>query len=333
MNNTALWIIFNLFIFVLLALDLGVFHRHVRAISLREAMFWSVLWTVLALAFNASMLYWYPLPGPESANLEALRRTRALEFFTGYLIERMLSFDNIFVFAVLFGYFGVEARYQHRVLFWGILGALIMRGGMIWLGVELISRFEWILYVFGVFLVWTGAKMMFHKPEQIEPEKNPVLRLARKILPVTSAYEGQRFFVRRSRVWMATPMFLVLLLVETTDVAFALDSIPAIFAITKDAFIIYSSNVFAILGLRALYFLLAALMPMFRYLSAGLSFVLMFIGAKMLLDKWIHISTAISLGIVGGVLVVAVVASLAATRAEQRARRMTKAAEDRPTEG
>ena len=168
----------------------------------------------------------------------ALRKTLALEFFTGYLIERMLSFDNIFVFAVLFRYFGVEARYQHRLLFWGILGALIMRGLMIWLGVALISRFAWILYVFGVFLVWTGAKMLFHKPEEIEPEKNPVLKLARKFLPITPAYEGQKFFLRHEGIWKATPMFLVLLVVETTDVAFALDSIPAIFAITKDPFII-----------------------------------------------------------------------------------------------
>lgn len=331
MDKTALWILFNLFIFVLLALDLGVFHRKLRAVSLREAIFWSVLWTVLALAFNASMLWWYN-PAHLADSL-AVRKTLALEFFTGYLIERMLSFDNIFVFAMLFSYFSVEPRYQHRLLFWGILGALIMRGLMIWLGVALISRFAWILYVFGVFLVWTGAKMLFHKPEEIEPEKNPVLRIARKFLPISPAYEGQKFFVRHEGIWKATPMFLVLLVVETTDVAFALDSIPAIFAITKDPFIIYSSNVFAILGLRALYFLLAAILPYFRYLSAGLSVVLMFIGVKMLVEKWVHISTVLSLGIVSVVLTVAVVASLAATRAEKRALRKSRAAEDRPTEG
>ena len=332
MDHVGLWILFNLFIFVLLALDLGVFHRKLHAVSLREAIFWSVVWTVLALAFNASMLWWYDPANLPNAPL-AVRKTLALEFFTGYLIERMLSFDNIFVFAVLFSYFGIEARYQHRLLFWGILGALIMRGLMIWLGVELISRFEWILYVFGAFLLWTGAKMLLHKAEKIEPEKNPVLKLARKFLPVTSGYHGQKFFVHHEGIWMATPMFLVLLVIETTDVAFALDSIPAIFAITKDPFIIYSSNVFAILGLRALYFLLAAILPYFRYLSAGLSIVLMFIGAKMLVDKWVHISTVLSLSVVGSLLIGSVVASLAATRVEKRAERKAKAVRDRPTEG
>ncbi len=320
MDKTALWILFNLFVFILLALDLGVFHRKVHAVTLREAIFWSVLWTVLALAFNASMLWWYNPAHLPDASLE-VRKTLALEFFTGYLIERMLSFDNIFVFAMLFGYFGVEARYQHRLLFWGILGALIMRGGMIWLGVELISRFEWILYLFGAFLLWTGAKMLLHKAEQIEPERNPVLKLARKFLPITPSYEGQKFFTRHDGIWKATPMFLVLLVVETTDVAFALDSIPAIFAITKDPFIIYSSNVFAILGLRALYFLLAAILPYFRFLSAGLSLVLMFIGAKMLADRWVHISTVLSLSVVGSLLLGSVVASLAATRVEKRGRK------------
>src|SRR3970040_1289591 len=320
MDNLALWVAFNLGILFLLALDLGVFHRKLHAVSLREAIFWSVLWTMLALAFNLSMLWWYNPAHVQDATM-AVHKTLALEFFTGYLIERMLSFDNIFCFAVLFSYFGVEARYQHRLLFWGILGALIMRGLMIWLGVALISRFAWILYVFGAFLVWTGAKMLFHKPEEFDPEKNPVLKLARKFLPVTSGYHGQQFFVRHEGIWKATPMFLVLLVIETTDVAFALDSIPAIFAITKDPFIIYSSNVFAILGLRALYFLLAAILPYFRYLSAGLSIVLMFIGIKMLVEKWVHISTVLSLSVVGSLLIGAVVASLAGTHAEKRALR------------
>jgi tellurite resistance protein TerC len=320
MDKTALWILFNLFILILLVLDLGVFHRKVHAISLREAIFWSVLWTVLALVFNASMLWWYTPAHLPEATLAA-RKVPALEFFTGYLIERMLSFDNIFVFAMLFGYFGVESRYQHRLLFWGILGALIMRGGMIWLGVELISRFEWILYVFGAFLLWTGVKMLMHKGEQVEPEKNPVLKLARKFLPITSSYEGQKFFTRHEGIWKATPMFLVLLVIETTDIAFALDSIPAIFAITKDPFIIYSSNVFAILGLRALYFLLAAMIPYFRFLSAGLSLVLMFIGAKMLADKWVHISTVMSLSVVASLLLGSVAASMVATRAEKHERK------------
>lgn len=306
MSTLTLWVAFNIFVLLLLALDLGVLHRSAKAISFKEAAWWSVIWVVVALAFNAGMLYWY---GPEAA-----RKTAALEFFTGYLIERALSVDNIFVFLVLFNYFKVEPRYQYRVLFWGILGALIMRGAMIGVGVALIAKFHWVLYVFGAFLVWTGAKMMFHKPEDIHPEHNPVFRWARKFLPLTKDYEGQKFFVRQEGIWRATPMFLVLLVVETTDLAFALDSIPAIFAITKDPFIIYSSNVFAILGLRALYFLLAAVLPLFRYLSAGLSIVLMFIGAKMLLEKWVQISTAVSLGVVAGVLAVAVVASLLAAK-------------------
>ena len=318
MDKTALWILFNLLIFVLLALDLGVFHRKVHVVSLREALVWSVLWTVLALAFNASMLWWYNPAHLPDATL-AVRKSLALEFFTGYLIERMLSFDNIFVFAMLFSYFRVDARFQHRLLFWGILGALVMRGGMIWLGVELISRFEWILYIFGAFLLWTGAKMLFHKAEEIEPEKNAVLKLARKFLPITPSYYGQKFFARHEGIWKATPMFLVLLVVETTDVAFALDSIPAIFAITKDPFLIYSSNVFAILGLRALYFLLAAILPYFRFLGPGLSLVLMFIGAKMLVEKWVHISTVLSLSVVASLLLGAVAASMVATRAERRA--------------
>lgn len=320
MGTLTLWIVFNLFILVMLALDLGVFHRRAHQIHAREAAAWSIFWVVLSLLFNAGLWHWYG-------------GAKGLEFFTGYVIEKSLSVDNIFVFAMIFSYFRVEPRYQHRVLFWGIVGALIMRALMIWLGVALIARFAWILYVFGAFLVWTGAKMMFHKPEDIHPEKNPVLRLARRFLPVTPAYEGEKFFVRHEGVWKATPMFLVLLVVETTDVAFALDSIPAIFAITKDPFIIYSSNVFAILGLRALYFLLAAMLPYFRYLSVGLSLVLMFIGGKMLVEKWVHIPTLLSLGVVGVVLMVSVVASLAATYAEKRALRKSPAAEDRPTEG
>lgn len=330
-ENLGLWIGFNVFVVLMLALDLGVLHRKAKAISLKEAAWWSVIWVVVALLFNVGVYYahklgWIEFKGPNPS----------LEFFTGYLIERALSVDNIFVFLVLFNYFHVEPRYQYRVLYWGILGALIMRGLMIWLGVELIARFSWILYVFGAFLVWTGWKMLFHEPGDVHPEHNPVLRLARKYLPVTADYEGQKFFVRRNGLW-ATPMFLVLLVVETTDVAFALDSIPAIFAITQDPFIIYSSNVFAILGLRALYFLLAGVMPYFRYLGTGLSFVLMFIGVKMLIDKWFHIPIGISLGVVVGVLVVAVLASVAAAKAEARALRKANASspdsEDRPTEG
>jgi tellurite resistance protein TerC len=320
MDNLPLWIGFNLFVLLMLALDLGVFHRRAHAVSLREAAAWSVFWVVLSLSFNASMLSWY---GPPDQRVRL-----ALEFLTGYVIEKSLSVDNIFVFAVLFQYFAVEPRYQHRLLFWGILGALVMRGAMIWAGAELISRYHWILYVFGVFLVYTGAKMMFHKAEDVHPENNPVFRLARKYLPLTKGYEGQSFFVRHEGKWLATPMLLVLLVVETTDVAFALDSIPAIFAITRDPFIVYTSNVFAILGLRAMYFMLAGVLPMFRYLSHGLSLVLMFIGVKMLIESWVEIPTGISLGVVGVLLAGAVVASLVATKREARALKLEEVPSD-----
>lgn len=306
MGTTWLWVLFNLFVLVMLALDLGVFHRRPHAITLREATFWSVLWVAVALVFNAGIWYWWGA-------------TKGLEFFAGYLIERSLSIDNIFVFAVLFRYFGVEPRFQHRVLFWGILGALVMRGAMIAMGVALIARFHWLLYVFGAFVVLTGLKMLRHKPEDIHPERNPVFRWARKLLPMTSNYEGQKFFVHRDNLWRATPMFLVLLVVETTDLAFALDSIPAIFAITQDAFIVYTSNVFAILGLRAFYFLLAGILPYFRYLSMGLSIVLIFIGVKMLVEPWLKIPIGLSLGVVAAVLAAAVLASVAAAKAEARA--------------
>ncbi len=247
MGTLWLWSAFLLFVLAMLALDLGVFHRRAHVISLREAAIWSFVWVALSLLFNVWI--WQEWGG-----------TKGLEFLTGYVIEKSLSVDNIFVFLVLFQYFGVAPRYQHRVLFWGILGALVMRGIMIAAGVVLIARFHWILYIFGAFLVWAGAKMMFHKPEDIHPEQNPVFRWARRFLPLTKEYHGQKFLVHEG-AWRATPMLLVLLVIESTDLAFALDSIPAIFAITKDPFIIFSSNVFAILGLRAMYFLLAGVMP------------------------------------------------------------------------
>lgn len=309
MHSLWLWVGFNVFVLLLLALDLGILHRHARAISLRESAWWSVIWVLVALAFNVGMLFWY---GPPAA-----RGPLALQFFTGYLIERALSIDNIFVFLVLFNYFAVEPRYQYRVLYWGILGALIMRGAMIAVGVALIARFNWLLYVMGAFLVWTGYKMMFGEDQQVHPEHNPLFRWARRFLPLTKAYDGQKFFVRQEGLWRATPMFLVLLVIETTDLAFALDSIPAIFAISKDPFIIYSSNVFAILGLRALYFLLAGVMGLFRYLSHGLAIVLAFIGVKMLIEPWLPISTGLSLSVVAGVLAIAVLASVTAARREK----------------
>ncbi len=334
MGSFWLWIIFNLFVLLMLAVDLGVFHRGARAISLKEATFWSVLWVEVALVFNASLLAWYPdvlpaagapawesLPqsvkaaGPEAA-LHSLRWMRATEFFFGYLIERALSIDNIFVFLVVFNYFRVEPRYQYRVLYWGILGALVMRGAMIALGVALIRQFEWLLYVFGAFLLWTGWKLLTHHGAEVRPEHNPVLKWVRKYVPLTQDYEEQKFFVRGGGTWRATPLFLVLVVVETTDVAFALDSIPAIFGVTQDAFIIYSSNVFAILGLRAMYFLLAGAMPYFRYLNHGLAIVLMFIGVKMLIEHWVHLPILLALGVVAVVLTVAIVASLVTAKKE-----------------
>ncbi len=314
MGTPWLWIGFNAFVLLMLAIDLGVFHRRAHAISLGEAAAWSVAWVVVSLAFNLGLLHWYG-------------HKVALEFFTGYLIEKSLSVDNLFVFVLLFRYFAVEPRFQHRVLFWGILGALLMRGAMIGAGVALIARFEWVLYLFGGFLVYAGAKMMFQKNEEVHPERNPVLRWARKLLPLTKQYEGQKLFVRSEGLWRATPLLLVLLVVETTDLAFAVDSIPAVFGVTRDPFIVYTSNVFAILGLRAFYFLLAGVLPYFRYLGAGLSLVLMFIGAKMLAEPWVRVSTHVALAVVGGVLAVAVFASVIAAQAQARALRNAKARE------
>jgi tellurite resistance protein TerC len=291
------WGAFFSLVAVMLALDLGVFHRRERRTSLREALFWSVFWTVLAFIFN----YWiYARFGSEAGT----------QFLTGYVIERSLSFDNIFVFIVIFNYFAVPAQFQHRVLFWGILGALISRGLFIALGTALLENFEWLIYVFGAFLVYTGIKILRGDETEVHPERNPVLRLFQRFVPLTTEYHGKRFFVREGGRWVATPLMLVLVVVEATDVVFAVDSIPAIFAITLDRFIIFTSNIFAILGLRALYFLLAGLMHKFRYLGLGLGLVLTFIGVKMLIHDWKEIPTDWSLGIVLGILALAVVASL-----------------------
>ncbi|GIW44750.1 MAG: membrane protein [Candidatus Binatia bacterium] len=290
------WVGFNVFVLVMLALDLGVFHRKAHAVSLREAAAWSAVWVLLALSFNV-LVYW--MWGYE----------RALEFLTGYLIEKSLSVDNLFVFLMIFSYFAVPASYQHRVLYWGILGALVMRGVFIATGVALLNRFHWMIYVFGGFLVITGIRLLFSTDKEVEPEKNPVLRLVRRMVPVTASYHGQAFFVRaEGRLW-ATPLALVLVVVETTDLVFAVDSIPAIFAVTRDPFIVYTSNVFAILGLRALYFLLAGVMDMFRFLQIGLAFVLTFVGCKMLVSEFIKIPIGVSLGVVGAILGLAALAS------------------------
>ena len=292
-----LWIAFNVFVLGMLALDLGVFHRNAHKVSLREALTWSVLWISLALTFNLGIYYFW---GSE----------KALEFLAGYLIEKSLSVDNIFVFLLIFSYFSVPAMYQHRVLFWGILGALVMRAIFIAAGAALLTAFHWIIYVFGGFLIITGIKMLFASDEKLEPEKNPAVRLLRRVMHVTGDYHGQRFFVRNNgRLW-ATPLLLVLVVVETTDVIFAVDSIPAIFAITLDPFIVYTSNVFAILGLRALYFLLAGILDMFRYLKVGLSFVLCFVGVKMMVVDLYKIPIGISLGVVASILAASILFSM-----------------------
>jgi tellurite resistance protein TerC len=296
-----LWIGFNIFILAMLALDLGVFHRKAHVVSIKEASIWSLVWITLAMAFNAGV---YFFRGPEPA----------LQFFTGYLIEKSLSVDNIFVFALLFTYFGVPAAYQHRVLFWGILGALVMRGMLIVLGTSLLDAFHWIIYLFGAFLIFTGIRMAFHKETELHPERNPLLRLVRRFVPVTNDYERDRFIVRRAGQVFVTPLLLVLLVVETTDLIFAVDSIPAIFAVTRDPFIVYTSNVFAILGLRSLYFVFANVMGKFYYLKLGLAVVLSYVGVKMMLSDIYHIPTARALSVMVVVLAVAVAASIVRVR-------------------
>jgi tellurite resistance protein TerC len=296
-DHVLLWIAFNVFVLGMLALDLGVFHRKAHSVSVREAVAWSIVWVALSLVFNAGVYY---VSGPE----------KALEFLTGYLIEKALSVDNLFLFIVIFSYFAVPAVYHHRVLFWGIIGALIMRAIFIATGVVLLNAFHWMIYVFGGFLVVTGVKMFFAGDEEVQPDKNPVLRLLHRFVAVTKEYHGQRFFVRSNGRLRATPLLLVLVVVETTDVIFAVDSIPAILAITPDPFIVYSSNVFAILGLRALYFLLAGILGKFAYLKVGLSFVLCFVGVKMMLADVYKVPIAVSLAVIAAILTVSIIASL-----------------------
>jgi TerC family integral membrane protein len=306
-----LWIGFNLFVLSLLALDLGVFHRHAHQVSIKEATIWSVVWITLAMVFNLGLYHFWDKVSPTSSysNNEA-----ALAFFTGYLIEKSLSVDNIFVFVLIFTFFAVPAIYQHRVLFWGILGALIMRGALIAVGAVLLKEFHWIIYIFGAFLIFTGIRMAIHRNEEMHPEQNPVVKLLRKIIPVAENYEGDHFFIRRAGKLLATPLFLVLLIVESTDLVFAVDSIPAIFAVTNDPFIVYTSNVFAILGLRSLYFLLAGVLDKFYYLKLGLSFVLAFVGTKMVIVDIYKIPVGLSLGVIASILAISVVGSLLRSR-------------------
>ena len=302
-DRVVLWIVFNIFVLGMLAIDLGVFHRKAHTVSIKEAGIWSCVWISLALVFNFGVYYLWG-------------QDKALEFLTGYVIEKSLSVDNLFVFLMVFQYFNTPAEYQHRILFWGIVGALILRAIFIATGSALLSNFHWMIYVFGGFLVVTGIKMLLQGEEKLDPEKNPVVRLFQRIMPVTHSFHGQNFFIFKDGKRHATLMMVVLIVVETTDVIFAVDSIPAIFAITQDPFIVYTSNVFAILGLRALYFMLAGIMEMFIYLKVGLSFVLCFVGAKMLLVDVYKIPIGASLAVIGGVLLLSVLASLIVARKE-----------------
>ena len=316
------WAGFIVIVLLFLALDLGVFHRRAHVVGFREALVWTVVWFSLAMVFTFSFVK--PNMGEKKAVL----------FITGYITELSLSMDNVFVIALIFGYFRIPPEYQHRVLFWGILGALIMRGLMILVGVGLIDRFQWILYFFGLFLVYTGVKMLFTEEEGVHPEKNPVIRLARKLYPVTSGFHGQKLFIREEGRSALTPLAIVLLMVETTDLVFAVDSIPAIFGLTTDPFVVFTSNIFAILGLRSLYFVLAGAIGYFRYLKIGLSVVLLFIGVKMLLDPHEHegtdavsnkfwfqveIEPHISLTVVVSIILTSIVFSLIVARRERPA--------------
>lgn len=295
--DVYVWAGFIAFVILMLAIDLGIFHRKSHEIKIKEALIWSAVWISLALIFNYGI---YVFLGKE----------KALEFLTGYLIEKSLSVDNLFVFIMLFTYFNVQPKYQHKVLFWGILGALIMRAIFIFAGVALISKFHWIIYIFGAFLVFTGIKMLFHKDEEIAPDKNPLVRLFKKFFPVSERMHEGNFFVKINSKTVATPLFVVLLIVEFTDLIFAVDSIPAILAISNDTFIIFTSNVFAILGLRALYFALAGITKYFHYLKYGLSAILVFVGVKMVIVGFYKIPIVYSLLTILGILLISVLASV-----------------------
>ncbi len=306
------WVSFIVCVLLLLALDLGIFHRRARVVKFREAAFWTALWTALSLGFGAALI-------------PTLGHGPAVQFLTGYVIELSLSMDNVFVIALIFTYFHVPIEYQHRVLFWGILGALLMRGLMIGLGVALINRFDWVLYLLGALLLVAGTKMLFSKGDKVEPDKNFIIRLARRLLPISTEFSGQRFMVIRDGRRMFTLLLLVLLAVELSDLIFAVDSIPAVFGVTRNSFIVFTSNVFAILGLRSLYFVLAGAIGLFRYLKFGLSVVLLFIGVKMLIDphdhppRWFQydIPDSTSLIVVGGIITAAIVASLITGRRQK----------------
>lgn len=309
-NNLLLWIGFNVFVIIMLALDLGVFHRKNHVVGMKEALTWSGVWIGLALLFNAAI--YFGIIGDYATPL--IEKQKGLEFLTGYLIEKSLSIDNIFVFLLIFSFFRVPDLYQHKVLFWGIIGALVMRAIFIFAGVALIEKFHWIIYVFGVFLIITGINMIRNKDKKMDPEKSIIIKLFRKIYPVHNDYVGSKFFIVKDGKRYATLLFIVLLFIEFTDLIFAVDSIPAILAITPDPFIVYTSNVFAILGLRSLYFALAGIMHRFKYLIYGLAGILMFVGLKMCLVDVYKIPVAISLGVIALALTIAIWYSMYKTK-------------------
>jgi tellurite resistance protein TerC len=303
-NMTVWWIIFVLFILAMLALDLGVFNRRAHVIKVKEALWWTFFWVSLAMLFCLGIYYF---KGQE----------KALEFLAAYLIEESLSIDNLFVFLLIFNYFGIPAQYEHKALFWGILGALILRAVFIIAGVALIAKFHWVIYIFGAFLIFTAIKIAFEKDKEIHPGKNPVLKLLRRIMPVDGSFDGGKFFLKKEGRWVATPMFAVVLLLETTDVIFAVDSIPAVLAISADPFIVYTSNVFAILGLRSLFFAISGIMRLFHYLHYGLAIVLSFVGIKMLLSNIYKIPIGVSLGIIAATVALSIIASILWPKKEQ----------------
>ncbi|MCS7254379.1 MAG: TerC family protein [Armatimonadota bacterium] len=295
------WGIFILFVIIMLLIDLGIFHRHAHVLSIREAAIWSIIWVVISLIINIVVWIWQG-------------KTKALEFFTGYLVEKALSADNIFVFAVIFNYFAVPPEYRHRVLFWGIIGAIVMRLSFILAGAALLKKFHWIVYVFGAIVIVSGVKLLRRRKHEFDPQRNPVLKIARRFLPITQSYHGHYFFIRQGSRVILTPLAITLLAIETTDIVFAIDSIPAIFAITRDSFIVFTSNICAILGLRALYFLLEGLIRLFRYLDEGLAVILVFIGIKMLISEFYKMPVEIALGFVFIVLSISVGVSIWAER-------------------
>jgi tellurite resistance protein TerC len=299
--NICFWVIFNAFVLLMLALDLGVFHKKLHVVSVKEALIWSGIWIFLSLCFNGFIYFTFG-------------ETKALEYFTGYVIEKALSVDNIFVFVLIFSFFKVPAIYQHKVLFWGIIGALIMRVIFIFAGVALLEKFHWTIYVFGAILIYTGVKMLLDREKKIEPDKNPVIKFFKKIIPTTNEFHEDKFFIKRQNKNYATPLFVVLIMIEITDLIFAVDSIPAILAVTKDHFIVYTSNVFAILGLRSLYFALADIIERFKYLAVGLAIILVFVGVKMVIIDIYKIPIHFSLIVILFILSISIVISFLKTK-------------------